>query len=474
MLGLLIKKEILTSLRDSRVQVIASFLIILMVVAVFVGRQGQNQIQQEREKIQADMYAQWVNQGAKHPHSAAHYGQFVFKPKSTLSFLDIGLDNFTGVSVFLEAHQQHEILFSTAQDSNGMSRFGEMTIALILQMLMPLLIIFLTFNIFSKEREEGTLQLLQAQGISMKKLLLVKILGTYAIVLSIFLPIICLSYLLLESSSIDTDASIGIKFLFLLISYLLYFLVLLVLSTLISAFSKNSSISLLSLLGIWILTCIIIPKATTNLAEKIYPTPSLFDFQKNIQEKVENGIDGHNPSDERLAALKQSILEEYKVESIEELPVNWGGIAMQAGEEYTDKVYDQEFSNIEYIYIQQNLLSEWVAFVNPYLAIRHLSMAFAGTDFYHHMAFARAAEHYRRDFVKKLNKDMELNHKPDVSYSDYNVDKEMWESIHAFSFQSPNTTTILVLQWRSITALLLWLIMLFSIVFFLGSKISKL
>ncbi|HAA12485.1 MAG TPA: hypothetical protein DCE41_12605, partial [Cytophagales bacterium] len=166
MLRLVIKKEFMTALRDVRLQVSGAILIVLMLTAVLVGKQGQKQIQTEREKAQSAMYDTWLNQGEKHPHSAAHYGMFAFKPKPVLSFLDVGLDNYTGVSVFLEAHRQNEVLFSAAQDSNGMTRFGEMTAALILQVLLPLLIIFLTFNIFSREREEGTLRLIHAQGLS--------------------------------------------------------------------------------------------------------------------------------------------------------------------------------------------------------------------------------------------------------------------------------------------------------------------
>jgi len=116
----LIKKELLTSLRDRRLQIAGGALLLLMVTAIVVSKQGQQRIMKERSLAQAAMYDQWVNQGSKHPHSAAHFGQFAFKPKPALSFLDVGLDNYTGVSVFLEAHKQNEVLFSAAQDSNGM------------------------------------------------------------------------------------------------------------------------------------------------------------------------------------------------------------------------------------------------------------------------------------------------------------------------------------------------------------------
>ncbi len=474
MLRLVIKKEFLTALRDIRLQVSGGILIILMLTAVFVGRQGQKQIQEERAKAQSVMYDKWLNQGNKHPHSAAHYGQFAFKPKPVLSFLDIGLDNYTGISVFLEAHKQNEILFSAAQDSNGMTRFGEMTAALILQVLLPLLIIFLTFNIFSKEREEGTLKLIHAQGLSMRQLFIGKVWGTYLMVLLIFLPTILLAYLLLDQQSASLDSGVTTKFLWLTSGYTIYFLVFVLLCVLISAFAKNSGFSLLTLLGIWITSCIILPKATSNLADKVYPTPSQFEFKKTIKNKVKKGIDGHNPSDVRLASLKKEVLDEYNVETIEELPVNWSGIAMQAGEEYTDQVYDAEFTKVENIFNLQNRLSEWVGFINPFLAVRHLSMALAGTDFHHHVAFAKAAENYRRGFVKKMNKDMEVNHKPGIAYGDYNVGGEMWSSIKPFNYTLPSTGSILSSQWRSIAALAFWLAGLLMLSFIYAPKISKL
>lgn len=474
MLRLVIKKEFLTALRDIRLQVSGGILIVLMLTAVVVGRQGQRQIQEARAKAQSAMYDKWLNQGVKHPHSAAHYGQFAFKPKPVLSFLDVGLDNYTGISVFLEAHKQNEVLFSAAQDSNGMTRFGEMTAALILQVLLPLLIIFLTFNIFSKEREEGTLKLIHAQGLSMRQLFMGKVWGTYLMVLLIFLPIILLAYLLLDQQSASLDSEVITKFLLLTSGYASYFLVFVLLCVLISAFSKNSGFSLLTLLGLWIASCIILPKATSNLADKVYPTPSQFEFKKTIKNKVKNGIDGHNPSDVRLASLRQEVLDQYNVETIEELPVNWSGIAMQAGEEYTDQVYDGEFTKVENIFIQQNRLSEWAGFVNPYLAVRHLSMALAGTDFHHHVAFAKAAENYRRGFVKKMNKDMELNHKPGVAYGDYNVGEEMWASIEPFSYDLPSASIILANQWRSIAALAIWLVVLFFTASIYAPKISRL
>ena len=143
---LIIRKKVLIALRDIRIQIAGSTLVALMLVAVLVGRQGQKLVQKERATAQAVMYDKWVNQGEKHPHSAAHYGQFAFKPKPVLSFLDMGLDQFSGIPVFLEAYKQNELLYSAAQDSNGMTRFGELTAGFILliKRLLRLIIVWST------------------------------------------------------------------------------------------------------------------------------------------------------------------------------------------------------------------------------------------------------------------------------------------------------------------------------------------
>ena len=208
------------------------------------------------------------------------------------------------------------------------------------------------------------------------------------------------------------------------------------------------------------------------MADKLYPTPTIFEFKNTIAKKVKNGIDGHNPKDSRLETLKAEILEQYGVASVDELPVNWSGIAMQAGEEYTDQVYDQEFSKVEKVFNQQNQVSEWAGLLNPYIAVRNLSMSLSGTDFYHHIAFAKAAENYRRGFVKIMNKDMEVNHTPGISYGDYNVGIEMWERIEPFSYQAPKTGELLADQWLSVASLLIWSLGLALIAFAWSPKIS--
>jgi len=50
---------------------------------------------------------------------------------------------------------------------------------------------------------------------------------------------------------------------------------------------------------------------------------------------------GHNASDARAKALLQTTLQRYGVSDKAALPINFTGIAMQAGEKYGNQVFDR-------------------------------------------------------------------------------------------------------------------------------------
>ena len=83
----------------------------------------------------------WYNQSPKNPHSAAHYGVYAFKPRLAPAFLDPAVEPYTGVAVWIEAHKQNDMLFRPAQDATLAQRFGDLTVALVFQVMLPLVIV---------------------------------------------------------------------------------------------------------------------------------------------------------------------------------------------------------------------------------------------------------------------------------------------------------------------------------------------
>ncbi|WP_207431647.1 ABC transporter permease [Sabulibacter ruber] len=450
------QKEFISTLRDRRFVVLSVLVLLLLLAATVVGLYSSHTLQQEREVAQEEVNHQFHNSADRHPHRMAHYGSFAFRPKSTLSFLDFGLDSFTGASVFMEAHKQNSANFSQAQQSSSLIRFGEMTVAFVLQMLMPLLIIFLCFGAFTQEKETGTLKILLSQGVSLSQIAWAKIAGYSKTVALVVTPALLLAGgLLFGQNGLDLQPDTLWRLLLFMAFYLMYFFIFIVLSVVVSALHQRSSTSLVTLLGIWILCCVIIPKASANLGNTLYTTPTKAQMDADVHEEVAKGIDGHNSQDSRAEALKKDLLRKYGVDSVSQLLVNVDGIIMAVGEEQSTKVYREHFEKLTGTFQKQNRISELAAFLNPYLAVRHLSMGMAGSDFPHYLHFQNKAEEYRYHLAQGLNHIQATR----LKYKDKTtrLSSDTWKEFKPFTYETPPVQWALRHHLLSLTALVLWL-----------------
>jgi ABC-2 type transport system permease protein len=107
---------------------------------------------------------------------------------------------------------------------------------------------------------------------------------------------------------------------------------------------------------------------------------------------MQGGVDGHDTADRRAEDLKQRVMKQYGVVSLEALPVNFAGISLQDGEEHGNVVFDKYYGLLWNRFERQNRLKQITGLLAPMLAIQSLSMGLAGTDFAHHRDFAAAAE----------------------------------------------------------------------------------
>ncbi len=456
MLYRIARKEFITAVRDRQVLVFGVLIVALILLAAIAGYRHYTIQNEQITRARQEKRMQWVNQGEKHPHIAAHFGTFLFKPKTGLSFFDFGLDSYTGTSVYLEAHYQHEFMFRPAQDHGSLIRFGELSVALVLQVLLPLLIIFLSFTSFTREKESKTIQLVLSQGVTLRQLAWGKILAFCFIVLLLLLPTLTVAGIWLFSlSGVSFSGDLRNRLLGLGLTYSLYFFVFITLSVYVSAWFAHSRNALLTLLAVWIMFMVILPKTAANIGDTLYTLPSASDLKTAIQYDLDNGLDGNTPREKRMEQLKRVYLAKYRVDSVAQLPLNFEGITMQAGEEYGDQVHDKHWQGVEATLNRQNDLSRYASVLDPYLAIRNLSMALSATDFYTNLDFGRQAENYRRYLIRTMNRDMATHSKLGEFYQ-YKAGKHLWTSVKDFNYTIPPLSSVLPHYGLEILALLAW------------------
>lgn len=330
-----------------------------------------------------------------------------------------------------------------------------MTVAFVLQLLLPLLIVFLCFSAFTQERDEKTLSLLLSQGVSMRTILWGKVRGySRAIGLVVGPALLLGAGLLFTQTGFQSTADTLVRLLLFILIYGVYFGLFIIGSVYVSARSQSSRASLLTLLGIWLLACIVLPKATANLGENLFRVPSSFAFQQQLHEDVEKGIDGHDPSSERAKVLEKRVLTQYNVDSVSKLPVNFDGIVMQEGETYTSMVYQKHFAELQNQFQKQNSLATLTGFVDPYLAVRDLSMGLSGSDYAHFLDFKAKAEAYRFGMVERLND--EMTHFSKTGDWDKKVARSFWQTLPDFQYTLPSVGWAVGRHWLSVLALLVF------------------
>jgi ABC-2 type transport system permease protein len=169
-----------------------------------------------------------------------------------------------------------------------------------------------------------------------------------------------------------------------------------------------------------------------------------------------SGIDGHSPSGARADALRDSVLKANGVSSVDALPFNYDGFAMQRGEEHANEVYAYFFGQLWDRFAQQDRTQLVGAVVAPVIAVRFLSMGIAGTDFGQHRAFAEQAEAYRQEFNRVMNDEIRDKARADESFS-YQSDSTLWRSIPAFEYDAPSLGRVLASHGASLVVVVGWL-----------------
>lgn len=457
--------------RERTFQLLFLFLVILSGYAIFSSSVQYEHAYREHRTLTDTVRSMQLHQEPTSAHMAGHYGHIVFKPATFLQAIDPGVNAYTGTTVRLEAHRQNEAVFIPASGQSSLVRFGEFSFALLLQVIFPLLILFSCYRAVIVDRQNGTLKLLICQGISMRRLIIAKT-AAYILLYGCFLLLAALAYGLVFSLSHHGEGQNGVLYrvFILLLLYGLYYALLIALTIYLSARAQSPSALLTGLLAVWFVFTIIIPKTTASIGAQQAPLPTRMAFAQAIQEQKKKGINGHDSRNEHTIRFKDSVLRAYGVDSASQLPVKMGGLLMQADEDFNNALYDQALGQVSRTITAQNRVGALSGFADPFMAVRNLSMAIAGTDMHHHFNFTKEVEDYRRELIRDLNK-LDAARVSEFKDSRGKLTQEYWEQVEDYRYQPPALSRSLSRYRTEIAALFLWLLGTGLLIIFTSNKI---
>lgn len=343
----------------------------------------------------------------------------------------------------------------------ALSRFDGFSAAWALQVVAPLLIILAGFASLSGDVARETLRQELGSGASAHVLIGGRLIALATASLLLVLALLAVSLPGMVGRTLGTADIMALVAMF--AAYALYLLVFCAITIGVSARFSAARTSLVVLLGFWVVATLLAPRVAPALAESLDPTPTAPAFRAAVTEDAEHGADGHDPADKRLDALKAEMLARYQVKDVDDLPVNFRGVALEFAEANSTETYNRHFERIYATYQRQAITQRAFAALSPTLALQAVSRALARTDFPAHLAFLRGVEDYRYRLIQALN--LEVKQHKAANGSKHLADIATLTRSVAYSPQHPPLGHIAAAQSVNFAILLAWVLLALGLVF---------
>lgn len=442
MISTIVQKEFTEIKRDGRAIGLLGIVSLLLLLGLVTGFATENARERDVLEARADDSAVFLEQGVKNPHSAAHFSRMAHKPVAPFASFDPGVSSYMGQVIWLEAHSRNPAMFRAAEDAPELSRLENFSVAGVLTLVLPLLVVLMGYGSIASERERGTLRQLVGSGTSLKELLLGKFIVTAGIafaVLSAAVIVATLFSMMTLNESGYSSFDLLMRGVSLLLVYGLYIVCLTAVTLLVSMMVAEARTALLVMLGVWVVTVVGLPRLSASIAEQVFPSPDSGSFWADTRESLQANRPESSSAD--YVAVEREVIEralgrELREGELDSLDINRAAVRLEVSEVIDAVAYDAAYVELFDNYKRQKNLRRLLSILSPTISLQHLSRSIAGTDVSAHEHFTIKAEEQRNAIVRALNEDMMING-AGQSFG-YLAPPEFWESVPEFQYQ-PST-----------------------------------
>jgi len=271
MLGVIILKEIRDIVGSTKFAVTFAVTAALIIMAFYAGikRYKVNQSYFEASKVEnisrMEGLTDWLRLR----------GTRVFLPPDPIATLVSGVSNDIGRTINVTGRGELTATDSRYNEDPLFAIFRFLDLEFMFKIVLSLFAILLGFDAISGERERGTLKLSFSNAVPRHTYLLGKLLGSFIVLGGSLLLASAVGSLLLPVMGAPANSGDWIRLGLIVLTGLLYFGAFLTMSVFVSASTRRSSSSFLAMLVIWIMSVLVIPRASALIAGQAIEAPSL-------------------------------------------------------------------------------------------------------------------------------------------------------------------------------------------------------
>lgn len=220
-----------------------------------------------------------MNAGALGLSLLAHYA---VKPSTALAPLAVGQSDLAPAYYRVTAHAAYTFLNQT-EIANALNlAAGSFDVAFVLVFVLPIFIVALTFDLLSREKEQGTLALVLAHGVSVQTYVAAKVTARALVVTALILAANLAAFLTIGADLTDGRTALEAG-LWILVS-VLYGLVWFALALLINSWNWPSVTNGVVLANLWLVFVVVLPAFINIGATLIYPPPSRVELTTELRQ----------------------------------------------------------------------------------------------------------------------------------------------------------------------------------------------
>lgn len=290
----MLKKIIINEWRDLYADRMLSLLLLLFVFATVYGiyngeswARQQAVAEEQLSSIWDQKLAEYKSQLNNNRPATARFGVQLSQnpylmsaqkidvalPPAVLAVLSVGQSDLYLNNTQAYLWSDADNLFAKTDLQNPLNLIiGSFDLAFVVVFLFPLIILAFSYNLLSSEKENGTLGLLLSQPVTLRQVLLGKVLARVLVIFPALILTVLLG-LLITGNKIGTFEGGG-KFLLWCGIVVFYGLFWFALAVLVNSFDYNSPTNATALAGIWLIFVIIVPSLLNTATITLYPIPA--------------------------------------------------------------------------------------------------------------------------------------------------------------------------------------------------------